>query len=119
MAQNIRLTPSSRAIRSFSNTNQLVNTDAEAPKIIFCPSDKIIPTDTIPHTVIWKTPTATDNVDAASAIQIVGSHQNGQKFSAGTHNIVFKIYDRSGNEAKCEFKIQISSKCDIRSHFRI
>jgi len=82
--------------------------DTEAPKLTFCPSDKIITTDTIPHTVIWQVPTATDNVDNAAALQIVGSHQNGQKFSAGTHDIQFKVYDRSSNEVKCEFKIQIS-----------
>eukprot|EP00794_Sanderia_malayensis_P007556 gene7556-8393_t len=88
--------------------------DTEAPKVIKCPKDIVIATESSPHTVIWEEPTFMDNVDDTNSLTVKPSHPNGNKFSKGTTNVVYTVHDSAFNEVKCEFKIQISElKCKL------
>ena len=58
--------------------------------------------------VNWNEPVATDNVGAAPSL--TSNYQPPQRFSQGTHVIVYSAVDQSGNRATCTFAITVIGK---------
>ena len=58
--------------------------------------------------VNWNEPVATDNVGAAPSL--TSNYQPPQRFSEGTHVIIYTAVDQSGNRATCIFAVTVIGK---------
>ncbi|XP_072046493.1 uncharacterized protein [Amphiura filiformis] len=82
-------------------------TDTEPP-IIFCPVDITVQVAPAASTaeVTWSRPFASDNSRWISDRET--NHDPGSRFAAGeTTQVVYRVYDRSGNEATCSFLVTV------------
>ncbi|XP_067018332.1 uncharacterized protein [Acropora muricata] len=83
--------------------------DVSAPVFSNCPSHIEATADrgTTSSQVSWSHPSATDNSGLIPNITYYGK-QPGDSFPAGEHNIRYLASDKSGNIAKCKFKVFVS-----------
>lgn len=55
--------------------------------------------------VSWNEPTATDNSEVPPTV--TWNHQPPQRFSKGSHVIIYTAEDQSANKATCSFTIEV------------
>ena len=79
------------------------------PFFTFCPSDITIVTTEYEKRLIWEEPRVKDNDDLFPKIR--ADKVPGSIFKVpGSYEIMYSVTDRSGNEAKCIFRITLKSK---------
>ena len=76
----------------------------------YCPSDIAIDNVTaIQVRVNWQEPTATDNSGVSPSV--TSNRHSGDLFAVpGSHEVLYKATDASGNEATCSFRITLKRK---------
>ena len=96
---------------AWNNTAECYTTilvrDLEPPSIR-CPSDSTFASDGQGTTLVLQAPEVNDNT-GADQVQWTSSHENGQRLSAGAHNISYKATDGSGNTATCVTALQVQA----------
>ncbi|XP_022082334.1 uncharacterized protein LOC110974776 isoform X2 [Acanthaster planci] len=98
------------AVCSFVVTvNSGTVTDTTPPVISNCPMG---PSATLSQgatsvAVTWTVPTATDN--SGGTVTRTSTHNSGDLFSAGNTQVTYTFTDPSGNEARCQFVVMVSS----------
>ena len=79
--------------------------DTEKPKVLTCPEDRTITSKTEKIRVSWENPTFQDNYDAYPRIS--STRSTGYFFYYGKNKVVYKATDSSGNEATCQFHVNV------------
>ena len=60
------------------------------------------------QTVTWIPPTFTDNVGVTN---VEATKNPGDTFDTGSTNVRYTAKDADNNQAECEFKVNVKSKC--------
>lgn len=82
-------------------------TDEQPPTIMGCPANKkyiINPSVQESIEATWTVPTVSDNT---GSVNIQYSHEPGDTFTPGRHDIYVIATDASNNEETCHFKINV------------
>ncbi|XP_072046224.1 uncharacterized protein [Amphiura filiformis] len=93
---------------AYCNFSVIINqVDTTPPIVTACPSNIImvmeLGTANIP--VYWSTPTV---IDLSGKVSIVSqSHNSGERFRRGKHNVTYSFADGSGNIALCTFSVTV------------
>ncbi len=81
--------------------------DSISPLFEICPDEVSISEfdlDTQSAAVTWQTPVASDN---CGLVTISSNYNSGDSFPRGVTKVIYTAIDESGNEATCEFEIDI------------
>ena len=83
--------------------------DVEAP-VLLCPANQT--TETTPgqptSVVSWNEPQATDN--SGQSLNVTCSVKCGSQFDIGLTYVICEAYDPSGNQAMCNFIVEVQGK---------
>src|SRR5680860_440432 len=98
--------PSLNPVRSktVGSTNRL--SSAYAPTFSNCPSDinNVMPNSgDCTAVVTWTPPTAT----GSGAVTMTSNYNPGDSFYPGTHRVIYRATDSSGDTSFCEFKVTV------------
>ncbi|MGD8450513.1 MAG: HYR domain-containing protein [Phycisphaerae bacterium] len=89
-------------------TFQVTVRDTEAPEIVTCPEDVVVPQDppgACEAQVFWPLPTATDN---CSVTDWQTNHNPGEIFPVGSTPVIYRALDGAGNESEqCIFYVTV------------
>ncbi len=93
--------------KNFVECNQLIELIDKLPPVWnYCPPDITVDANgSCEKAVYWNPPTATDNCTAN--LKITSNYYPGQKFPAGTTEVVYTAEDDCGNVIKHRFKITV------------
>lgn len=98
-----------KATCTFSVTaNNPCANDTTKPRFFFCPSNITKTTTDSCKVVDWNDPFATDNCGIPT---LTASHESGDCFIAGVHNIIYTARDAKNNTATCTFKVTVINAC--------
>lgn len=81
--------------------------DTEKPKFTLCPANVMtyaVESDCNAY-VSWPEPQFTDNV---KVIRVESNKIPGGLFDVGSTKVIYHIYDKAENQAKCEFEVQVN-----------
>ena len=84
-----------------------------------CPANQTLSTNTSESTVTaeWRKPTATDNSGVIPTVTC--DHDVGSQFNIGRNFVQCTAYDASGNQAVCQFIIDVIGKLQIYNNVQL
>lgn len=87
------------------------STDKERPRVDSCPKDIKKQTNQNSIRVTWDYPVFEDNFDRPPVQLRINSNRNpGASFPWGRYDVLYTATDRAGNNATCEFFVEVGRK---------
>lgn len=104
----ITWTVTDNAGNSTSCTQLVTVLDNELPEIV-CPQDLVLENDSLVcgAVVAYELPAATDNCGVLT-YELLSGLASGEVFPVGTTEVVYAVYDASGNAAQCTFFVTVN-----------
>ena len=93
--------------KSSLNINSIFFPDTEPPSFTHCPANQILTTNSTKHavTATWNMPTTVDNSGRNSTVTC--TRDSPSRFNIGNTVVMCTAIDEYGNEAICEFTVNV------------